>query len=325
MINKASISVLVLCLLPFLVLTAQQSIIVLSTNGSGGIVYQSTQNQTQRVFPGLRLAPQGKLIVDMGRRVNLVADGKKITISGPDEVDMSAIALRAENSRNTTFVSRFWNFISSSMTNIGSADDVEKYHRKHITNTKAGIAGFTDRNYPIQLPFYFGGEVGDQDLNLSWTALEGASAYRVTLLKVKEQTAVLAATTRTNHLRISTAELALEPGTAYQLSVTASQGEEVVSSPPVSFHYSPEGAAEITVSIREKRAYQLLEPEEQPLYLILALEEENYFAAAQTAYVELLADDPNNRFYRQFYAAFLARMNDPEAAKAMIEPNPSKE
>jgi hypothetical protein len=325
MINKANISVLVLCLLPFLVLTAQQSIIVLSTNGSDGIVYQPTKNQTQRVFAGLCLAPRGKLIVDGARTVNLVADGKRITIAGPDEVDLSAISLRAEKSKNTTFVSRFWNFISSSITNTSSPSDVEKYHRKHITNTEAGIAGFTDRDYPIRLPFYFGGEVGDQDLNLSWTALAGASVYRVTLLKVKEQTAVLAANTRTNYLRISTAELALEAGAAYQLSVTASQGEDVVGSPPIYFHYSPGGAAELATSIREKRAYQLLEPEEQPLYLILALEEENYFAAVQTAYTKLLAGDPDNRFYRQLYAAFLARMNDPDAAKAMIEPNTSEE
>jgi hypothetical protein len=325
MINKASISVLALWLMPLLALTAQQSILVFSTNGSDGIVYQSTENKTQQVFAGYRLAPEGKLIVDVGRTVNLVADGKRITVTGPDEVWLSDIAQRAEKSKNTTFVSRFWNFISSSVINTGSADDVERYHRKYITNSKAGIAGYSDREYPIRLPFYFGGEVGDQDLYLSWTALEGASAYRVTLLKVKEQTAVLAATTRTNHLRISTAELALEPGVGYQLSITANQDEEVVSSPSVSLRYSPGGAAEVAAGVREKRAYQLLEPEEQPLYLIQALEEENYRAAANTAYTELLAGDPDNRFYRQLYAAFLARMNDPEAAKVMITPETSNE
>lgn len=299
-------------------LHGQQNVVVLSTSTGDGITYQPKEGETRNVFAGLRLLPQGTLNIQVGGIVNLVVDGKKVSLAGPKVIKVTQLPQLVENTGSSSFLSRFWNFISSSVTNTGNSKDVEAYHRQYLTNTKAGIEGYGELDRPIQLPWYLSRSIGTELLPLHWTAIEGATQYTLELTSKYGNQTVLNALTKSNHFTLNLAELSLVEGAAYELNISTEVEGKLVNSPAILISYDPEGVEKFLAKQREKRVFQTLEPNEQELFLLDALETEGYLEPAFRAYQQLIAQEPDNQLYQRLYIAFLVRMNDTEEAKKIL-------
>lgn len=294
----------------------QDFFVVMSTNASNGITYQQSSDASMRVFPGMQLATSGSLLLESGKTISLVYNGQKIDINGPRQVALNDLTSTPTTEENS-FLGRFWNFVSSSVSKTESPQEVETYHQKYMTNTVAGIRGFGDKAYAISVPIQFTETLSGDFLPLYWTN-DTIQAYTVEITAETDQNLVLKMLTNTNQVQLALHALALNKDQVYNLKISATHNDEL-NSGSIRFSYEPEMVNNYLEELKTEKEYQELNAEEQLLYLCWELENERYFNAAYEHYQQLLASSPGNAFYQNVFAAFLARMNDLTTAKALIE------
>lgn len=300
-------------------LLSGQPITVLSTSATSGIEYASEDGPIQRVFAGQNLRAEGRLKISAGRSVNVVYEGRKIHLEGPKEVDIAEMVSVTNTAQGGGFISRFWDFISSAVTNTSSAEDVENYHRKYMTNTRAGIKGWGNKENSIAFAGYFSEVFGVSELPLQWDSIANIHQYQVSIIDRSTDEIVLTAMTRTNQISIPLADLALSPEAIYQLRITADKDGETITAPETFFSYEPEAVTTFLENLQQKRIFKALTADEQLLFVPHALEEAGYLYSARQHYIDLVAADASNQLYKKVYASFLARMNAPEEAKTIIK------
>lgn len=302
--------------IPFL--AAQSELTVLSTSASSGIDYINEQGGSSRVFAGLNLPPSGRLVVSEGRSLQLIFKDRKLEIQGPKDTTISALKAAAQAQKGSTFLGRFWKFISSSVTNTGNAKDVENYHRRYMTNTRAGIKGYATDDGEIWLPTYLSGQMSSEQVHLKWEAVQGVTAYHLVINASDNDTPILEAQTKANQFILPLAMLALQEGEVYSLTVSAVQGEEIVRSPIHYFSYVPSAKDKLLEKLGKRRAVASMTEIEKNLYFAQKLEDEELLEPAFEHYLQLLKASPDNKLIQKVFAAFLLRMNDPEKANAIL-------
>lgn len=305
-------------LLSALLLTGQP-ITVLSTSATSGIEYASEDGPVQRVFAGQNLPAEGRLKISEGRSMNVVYEGRKIHLEGPKQVDITEMISATNSTQGSGFISRFWDFISSSVTNTSSAEDVENYHRKYMTNTRAGIKGWGNKENSIAFPGYFSEVFGIEQLPFEWDSIAGVYHYQMTITDRSTDEIIMTAMTRSNQITLPLEDLALSPEAVYQLRITADQDGETISAPETFFSYEPEAVKTFLKKLHQKRVFKSLTEDEQRLFVPHALEEAGYLYSARQHYGNLVSANPTNQLYKKVYASFLTRMNAPEEAKAILK------
>jgi hypothetical protein len=208
-------------------------------------------------------------------------------------------------------------FLSSSVTNTGTAQDVENYHRRYITNTKAGIKGYGNEEGTIRVAGEFRRVVSSDPFPLRWDSVAGASAYLVEIVDTEERV-LLSATAKANGLNLPLSQLTLSPKTVYRLSISTIGRDTTTTSSDLYFRFDPAAVAAFRAEVRTKPLFQELSEGEGPLYLAQQLEEKGYFQAARQDYEALLVTNPENQLYRKVFAAFLIRINELEEAKVLL-------
>ncbi|MEM6378130.1 MAG: hypothetical protein AAF705_07950 [Bacteroidota bacterium] len=313
---------LLLCLLVFqtMALFGQaEQFTVTYTNASSGIVYQADKgSDAVRVFPGKELPDYGRVTIKRGKWLNLIYNGQKRKLEGPLKVDLAQLATEMKVEKKSTFLGRFWNFLGNSVSQTNSANDIEKYHRRYLTNARAGISGFGDKSYPIQVPVYLTETLGASSFDLQWTALSGASGYGVTIRERDAEEIILKAYTKGNQLTIQLEELNLSSDAVYQMQITAQGLDSNQTSDNIFFSYEPAVVQEFIEDLKKDREWTTLHGVEQDLYLAQQLEEEGFFQNAHHYYQSMMKAHPQSPFFKKLYAAFLVRMDAPERAKAVL-------
>ncbi len=299
-------------------LSAQNQLTVLSTNTNSGFEFVDEQGGSFRIIAGLNLPAAGRLLIGEGRSLQLIYGGRKIEITGPRDVSVTTLKEAASAQKSSTFLGRFWDFLSSSVTNTGNAQDVENYHRRYMTNTRAGIKGYVADDDEIWVPEYFKGSMSSEVVALRWEEIEGVTSYHLTVTGPDNDLPVLEVQTKVNHFDLPLAVLALREGETYRMEISAVAGETIVRTPELYFRYAPGVKEEFLKKLVDKRVVQTMTEIEKSLYFAQKLEEENLLEPALQYYQELLKATPDNQLIKKIYAAFLVRMNDPEKAKLIL-------
>lgn len=289
------------------------------TNASSGIVYQGSKGEaSSRVFPGKELPDYGKLTIKRGKWLNLIFNGQKRKLEGPLKVDLAELAQEMKVEKKSTFLGRFWNFLGNSVSQTGNASDIEKYHRRYLTNARAGISGFGDKTYPIQLPMYLKETLGDSRFDLHWTSLGDVDQYWVTIQERDNEKLLLKAHTKKNQLTLHLDELNISEGMVYEVQISGQKDGSTPSSDYIFFSYEPSVVQEFIQELKQEREWTTLHGIEKDLYLAQHLEEAGFFQSAHHYYQNLIQQQPNLIFFKKIYAAFLVRMDAPAEAKAVL-------
>ncbi|MEO0731410.1 MAG: hypothetical protein AAFZ52_01145 [Bacteroidota bacterium] len=293
---------------------------VTSTSAGSGITYHAPQGESQRVVAGTTLPEQGKIVVQADRKLNLVYGNKKISLEGPADILLTELKKQINRQQTGNFLGRFWKFISSSVTDTSKAEDVENYHRKYMTNTRAGIRGFGKDSTRLALPEYFSGRLTTPKAPLRWSPVAGAESYRIQVRERDGDGRILEAVTRSNGYDLQLDALACEPAAVYVLEIGPATGKSAATE--AFFTYEPGADKALTDNLLTSQEAELLTEEESALYFAYWLEKEQFHAAARTIYENLLVADPDNRLYRKTYASFLVRMDVPDQAREVLKSVP---
>lgn len=312
---------LLLCLMVFqmTLLLGQERFTVTYTNASSGIEYREARGSSpSRVFPGKDLPDYGQLSIKRGKWLNLIYNGQKRKLEGPLKLDLAELAREMNVEKKSTFLGRFWSFLGNSVSQTNNSSDIERYHRRYLTNARAGISGFGDKSYPIQLPVYLTETLGASKVDLQWTALENVDGYWVTIQDQDQEAIILKAYTKGNQLTVHLAELNLSEAAVYQFQITAQGPEPTQTSDYIFFSYEPDVVEEFIEEQKQEREWTTLHGVEKDMYLAKQLEEEGFFQNAHHYYQKILDQHPQSLFFKKLYAAFLVRMDAPEKAKTVL-------
>jgi hypothetical protein len=296
---------------------AQDDFVVMSTNASTGITFQQDREDPIRVFPGMQLAKTGTLTIEAGKSLSLVYAGQKIDYSGPLRLTLASLPRTIQKKEESSFLGRFWNFVSTSVSKTETTKEMEDYHERYMTNSVAGIKGFGDKSFAITIPLHFTETLSGEFLDLHWECSTADSVFAITIKSDSEEVEILKMLTHIKEVKIPLSALALDADKVYSLNITA-VNDSPSAATTLLFSYEPQMVHNFIRELSQEKEYQALLPEEQALYLCWELEKERYFNAAFEQYQTLLASAPDNPLYQKVFAAFLVRMNDLAAAKAVI-------
>lgn len=290
---------------------------VLYTNALEGVTYSEEGGNERRVFAGIQLPVDGRLRLVNGAEARLLYRNKKIDLKGPGLFVMATLKSEAEQSVSEGFLTRFWSFISNSIKDTENSEQVERYHRRYLTNARAGISGFAQLDYAITAPQYITGALDEPMITFRWDSVASPHGYTFEILKETAEAPVLTAIVKANRVSVDLSELVLQPSAAYIWKVSARQADRtLLESPSYYFSYQPD-QARFFAELKEDADYLSFTPEEQELYLLYRLEEEGWFHQAYRRYQELSGEDsPSAPLYRKMFVSFLARMDALEEAKS---------
>lgn len=291
---------------------------VLYTNSLQGITYSEEGGNERRVFAGLKLPVDGRLRLTSGTEARLLYKNKKIALEGPGLFSMEALKADAEQDVAEGFLTRFWSFISNSIKDTDNAEQVERYHRRYLTNARAGISGFAQREYPITAPMYLTQTLDDPGITFRWDSVAHPNGYQFMIIKEMADEPVLTAAADSEQLSVKLNELVLQPSSVYIWKVSAMQADSTwLESPAYYFNYQPELSGYMT-ELKEDGDYLKFTPEEQELYLLYRLEEDGLLHQAYRRY-QHLSSAPSTAapLYRKMFISFLARMDALEEAKSL--------
>jgi hypothetical protein len=296
---------------------SQDYFVVMSTNAGNGITFQQGAEDPIRVFPGMQLGKTGILLIEAGKSLSLVYAGQKLDCNGPRQIALTNLVNNIQQQEESSFMSRFWNFVSTSVSKTENPREMDEYHEKYMTNTVAGIKGFGDKAFDISVPVHFTETLSGEFLDLHWECSTTDSIFSVTIMSDDEQVEVMKMLTHGKRVKLPLSALALEADQVYSLKI-ATTDDAKLASPGIRFSYEPELVSAFISELSQQKEYRALLPEEQVLYLCWELEKERYFNAAYEQYHGLLSTAPDNPLYQKVFAAFLVRMNDLPAAKVII-------
>lgn len=292
---------------------------VLYTNSSSGITYTGQGKTNQRVFSGINLPAEGKLFMKSGSWANFLYQEQKKRLEGPATIDLEELAQAIESEEKSTFMGRFWNFLSNSVNQTNDTPKLEKYHKEYLTNARGGISGYVSKKLAIQAPIYFSEIIGESFVQFQWDSISVQEGYTFMIESEENGQVIFKANTRNHHLSINLDELLIDETGVYswKVAATLTDGKQV-SSPTFLFSYAPQEVSSYMLDLQADDDYRDLEPFEQQLFLLQQLEEEGFYHSAYTQYRGLLEEEPENLLYKRLFAAFLARMNALDQAKSQL-------
>jgi hypothetical protein len=296
---------------------SQDYFVVMSTSASTGITFQQGTQDPIRVFPGMQFGKTGILRIEAGKSLSLVYAGQKLDCHGPRQIELTNLTNEIQRNEGSSFLGRFWNFVSTSVSKTENPKEMEEYHEKYMTNSVAGIKGFGDKAFDISVPIHFTETLSGEFLDLHWECSTADSTFTLTINSDDEQLEIMKMLTNNNSVKLPISTLALEADKVYSLKIAATDDAKLAS-PGIRFSYEPERVSAFISELSQQKEYKALLPEEQVLYLCWELENERYFNAAYEQYHNLLASAPDNPLYQKVFAAFLVRMNDLPTAKVIL-------
>ncbi|NBC08826.1 MAG: hypothetical protein GVY26_16670 [Bacteroidetes bacterium] len=302
-------------------LSAQEATVtVLYTSSVRGVTFSEEGGNEKRVFAGLTLPQEGQLRLTRGNTARLLYRNQTITLEGPALYTMTELRQRTKEATSEGFLSRFWSFVSNSIKDTDNAEQVERYHRRYLTNARAGISGFVGRESAISAPRYLTQAMDSPHLTFKWDSVAHPHGYHFTITKETAAEPVFSAVTKASELSLDLSELLLEPSAIYVWKVSARQADRsALESSMYYFSYEPD-AEEYVAEIKEDDDFKQLSSQERQLYLLYRLEEGGLLHRAYRQYQELSADSSREAYlYRKLFVSFLARMDALEEAKSLVQ------
>ncbi len=293
--------------------------VILDTNTSDGITYSQEGGNERRVFGGLALKAPGRLRFLAGARATVVFEGRRVELDGPALYDLERLAEDVRNQSSATFLDRFWAFISNAIEDTETTEKVERYHRRYLSNARAGVSGFGSRSHTIGSPVYLSGLITAPKVGFHWDSVGDTVSYVFELWEVGAGHPLIRALTRDEQLTLSLEELALPVAQPVFWQVrTVGPDSTAQSSGQHHFRYNPAALEAFEAELEADVDYQSMAAAEQVLYRLYHLEKEGLFQAARQAYAELVQQVPQSALYAHLYTSFLVRMNALEEAKTQM-------
>ena len=312
----------------FLLLTSllmgQNEVVVV--HAIGKVTYFATpQSAGQMVYPGFRMALPGSLRCQTGGRVKLLYNQETFLIEDTKMHPLSELAQLSKGGSNLGFASRFWSFLTGSMSQSRDEKALEENHEYFMEEVYAGIKGFSRKTYPVKTSQLYTGSLGTAPVTFRWSDESAWPVLRFSLIN-DAGSEMLFALVQEEAFTLDPAQLALVPGKAYQWQVTAVNGDApIAQSAPIVLTYDPLGHEKLMADLSAMAEYQAAEPVEQQLMQAYTFEKAGFNYEAARCYDQAAANDPDNVLLRDAHAAFLSRMDLLEAAKKILQQPAEKE
>ena len=294
--------------------------VILDTNTSRGITFSQEGGNEQTVFGGMAIKSPGRLRLLKGVKASVVFEDVRIELEGPAMHDLEQLGTEIRNRHSSTFMSRFWSFISNAIKDTDTPETIEQSHRRYLSNAKAGISGFGDRVYPIEAPKFLSGPFSASKVNFRWHAVAHPNGYRFVIWQGEPTQPVLAASVMEEALTIDLRQILLEQDVPAFWQVRALQADSTwLESRPIPFSLSTDILETFTTQLESDEDYQSLSPSEKEIFRLYQLEEQELYLSAYLAYREKMDNAAEIPIFRHLFTSFLLRMNALQEAQNLME------
>jgi len=306
-----TITLAICCLFFQFDMVSQAQITVLS----GQILYypQAGSNPVLK-NPGTQFELKGRLRCKGSESAKMVYNGHYFWVKGSKMRNVQDVINAAVKSNEMSFSGRFFNFLTESVKEGDSPENVKKHHRKYMNKSSGGIKGHVVKEYAITPLLLTSGKLPSANVTFKWRNIAGEGPYTFNLLAANGKQ-VAQVFVRDTLVTMDIDQLSMDIFAEYEWMVTRGEG---IKSASVSIEVCPDKAKEVQTEISKEETYQKADPIVQQLMLAYSLEEERCFYAANNTYLHALALDPDNVLLRKMYATFLARMDMLPEATAYI-------
>jgi len=294
----------------------QEDIVVQSISGKA-FYYAPQESKAQNVYPGLRMASNGKVKCQSGASLKLLRNGEMFTIKGNKTYLLSELDQQSKSGSNMGFMGRFSKFLSGSMKETKDDKELEANHRRYMEKAKAGIGGFADNAFPIQSSLLYQGILSAWPVTFRWYGAKPGETYRFQLNRKADDQVIAMALTRDSVFSLDLSELALDPGTACEWMIVDDK-TGVAKSKKTSFIYDPDAGSRVLAELRDLNDFQNADMAEQDLMRAYLLEQAGLYYDASRTYVAAAQNNPGHVLIRDTQAAFLSRMGLLEDAKRLL-------
>jgi hypothetical protein len=302
-------------------LSAQNDLfIVLDVNSSNGLTYSQEGGNERRVFAGTTVKAPGRLRLLQGVSAVIVFEDTRTTLKGPAMYDLEQLGADIRSQHSSTFLGRFWSFISNAIKDTDTPQQVEQSHRRYLTNARAGISGFGSSSYGIEAPRYLTGLLTHPEVTFRWDSVAHPNGYRFELRQEGAPEPMLAATLSDEQFTTDLRQLRFEGSAPAYWQVHALQADSSwLQSAPFPMLYDEAALQSFDAQLEADGDFQSLSETIQPIYRLYELEEAGLFQAAYHTYVAQLQSDTPSAVDRQLFISFLLRMNALEEAQTLIK------
>jgi hypothetical protein len=302
-------------------LTAQQDLfVVLDVSSSNGLTYSQEGGNERRVFAGTTVKAPGRLRLLQGVSAVIVVEDTRTTLKGPAMYDLEQLGADIRSQNSSTFLSRFWSFISNAIKDTDTPQQVEQSHRRYLTNARAGVSGFGSPSYSIEAPLYLTGLLTHPEVTFRWDSVAHPSGYRFELRKEGAAEPILAATLSDEQFTTDLRQLRFEGNAPAYWQVSALQTDSSwLQSAPFPILYDEAALQNFDTQLEADGDFQSLSELVQPIYRLYELEEAGLLQAAYCTYATQLQSDAPSAVDRQLFISFLLRMNALEEAQTLMK------
>ena len=302
-------------------LTAQQDLfIVLDVSSGNGLTYSQEGGNERRVFAGTTVKAPGRLRLLQGVVATVVFEDTRTTLTGPAMYDLEQLGADIRSQNSSTFLSRFWSFISNAIKDTDTPQQVEQSHRRYLTNARAGVSGFGSPSYGIEAPGYLTGLLTHPEVTFRWDSVAHPSGYHFELRQEGAARPILAATLSDEQLTTDLRQLRFEGKTPAYWQVSALQADSSwLKTARIPVYFDQEALQIFDAQLEADDDFQSLSEAIQPIYRLYELEEAGLLQAAYHTYAAQLQSDTASAVDRQLFISFLLRMNALEEAQTLIK------
>jgi hypothetical protein len=292
----------------------------LDVSSSNGLTYSQEGGNERRVFAGTTVKAPGRLRLLQGVSAVIVFEDTRTTLKGPAMYDLEQLGADIRSQNSSTFLSRFWSFISNAIKDTDTPQQVEQSHRRYLTNARAGVSGFGSPSYSIEAPLYLTGLLTHPEVTFRWDSVAHPSGYRFELRKEGAAEPILAATLSDEQFTTDLRQLRFEGNAPAYWQVSALQTDSSwLQSAPFPILYDEAALQNFDTQLEADGDFQSLSELVQPIYRLYELEEAGLLQAAYCTYATQLQSDAPSAVDRQLFISFLLRMNALEEAHTLMK------
>lgn len=293
---------------------------VLEVNSSSGLTYSQEGGNERRVFAGTTVKAPGRLRLLQGVSAVIVFEDTRTTLNGPAMYDLEQLGADIRSQHSSTFLSRFWAFISNAIKDTDTPQQVEQSHRRYLTNARAGVSGFGSPSYGIKAPRYLTGLLTHPEVTFRWDSVAHPNGYYFELRQEGAAEPMLAATLSGEQLTTDLRQLRFEGSAPAYWQVSALQPDSSwLQSARLPLQYDQEALQAFDAQLEADGDFQSLSANIQSIYRLYELEEAGLYQAAYHAYTAQLQSDTASVVDRQLFISFLLRMNALEEAQTLLK------